>query len=78
MDIYKCPKTISEFTFGNQKFTILYILSILILKDHLFREATKGGAKYKLISKNILTDCHNSFCSTLFSEAYEKSKSVCK
>jgi hypothetical protein len=33
MDIYKCPKSISEFTFGNQKSTILYILLIFLLKE---------------------------------------------
>jgi hypothetical protein len=37
MDIYKCPKSIFENTFGNQKSLVLYILTIFILKDHILK-----------------------------------------
>ncbi len=36
MDIYKCPKSIFGNTFGKQKLKVLYILTIFILKDHIF------------------------------------------
>jgi len=39
MDIYKCPKSISEFTFGNKKIKILYILLIFLLKEQFAPKA---------------------------------------
>ena len=33
MDIYKCPKSISGNTFGKQKSSFLYILTIFLLNE---------------------------------------------
>jgi hypothetical protein len=33
MDIYKCPKSISGNTFGKQKSSFLYILTVFLLKE---------------------------------------------
>jgi hypothetical protein len=35
MDIYKCPKSIFGNTFGNQKPSFLYILTIFLLKEYI-------------------------------------------
>jgi hypothetical protein len=40
MDIYKCPKSIFENTFGNQKTSFLYILTIFLLKEQRTQIAT--------------------------------------
>jgi hypothetical protein len=50
MDIYKCPKSIFENTFGNQKTSFLYILTIFLLKDNFSRSYGKVVQKASLIA----------------------------
>jgi hypothetical protein len=46
MDIYKCPKSIFREWSWVKKLDVLYILTILVLKDHFSKASlNKSGAK---------------------------------